>query len=80
MTGYANFAFMVLFTLEMVFKLIGLGFKEYIDDKFNVFDAFIVLMSYVDVLTAGNNKNLKVLKAFRTMRIFKIVKKWDALK
>ena len=50
------------------------------DDKFNGFDSFIVLMSYIDAFTAGNNSKLKVLKAFRTMRIFKIVKKWDALK
>ena len=74
-TGYANYIFMVLFTLEMIFKLVGLGFTKYTDDKFNVFDAFIVLMSFVDAFTAGTNPKLKVLKAFRTMRIFKIVKK-----
>ena len=63
----------------MIFKLCGLGFKKYMEDKFNVFDSFIVLMSYIDALMPGNNKNLKILKAFRTMRIFKILKKWKAL-
>lgn len=79
LTGYANYAFTVLFTFEMIFKLCGEGFKKYFEDKPNIFDAFIVLMSYVDALMPGNNKNLKILKAFRTMRIFKILKKWKAL-
>lgn len=63
----------------MIIKLFGLGFKGYNEDKANVFDAFIVLMSYIDALMPGDNKNLKILKAFRTMRIFKILKKWKAL-
>ena len=46
----------------MIFKLLGLGFKEYGNDKFNIFDAFIVLMSYVDALMPAGNEKLKVLK------------------
>lgn len=78
-TGFANYVFTVLFTFEMIFKLCGAGYKTYFEDKANIFDAFIVLMSYIDALIPGNNKNLKILKAFRTMRIFKILKKWKAL-
>jgi hypothetical protein len=69
-----------VFTFELIFKLFGLGFKEYSKDKFNTFDAFIVLMSYVDALMPAGNEKLKVLKAFRTLRIFKIVKKWEQLR
>lgn len=64
----------------MVFKLVGLGFREYMDDNFNIFDAFIVLMSFVDAFTAGTSPKFMILKSFRTMRIFKVVKKWEALK
>ena len=34
----------------MVIKLIGLGVKEYARDRFNLFDAFIVTASFVDMI------------------------------
>ena len=37
-----------LFFAEMIIKLIGLGFKEYMRDAFNVFDAVLVIVSLVD--------------------------------
>ena len=44
---------MILFTFEMVLKLIAYGIKGYIADNFNSFDAFIVLMSYIDYFSTG---------------------------
>ena len=38
------------FLAEMIFKLIGLGFKLYAKDRFNFFDAFIVMLSVTDVV------------------------------
>jgi hypothetical protein len=52
-TNWANFTFMILFTFEMVLKLIAYGIKGYIADNFNSFDAFIVLMSYIDYFSTG---------------------------
>ena len=69
-----------IFTLEMVLKLIGLGFRNYFDDSFNIFDCFIVLMSYIDVLVPENSAPLKMLKAFRILRIFKIIRSWGSLR
>ena len=46
-----NVTFMILFTFEMVLKMIGYGYKDYFNDAFNFFDCFIVIMSYVDLLT-----------------------------
>ena len=46
------------FVLEMIIKLIGLGFKEYARDSFNIFDAVIVILSLVDIVvtaSAGSN-------------------------
>jgi hypothetical protein len=40
--------FMVSFTAEMVFKLIGLGIRNYFKDSFNIFDCVIVWMSILD--------------------------------
>ena len=45
-----NIVFFVIFTLEMIVKVLGLGPKMYIKDKFNIFDATIVLISMVDVM------------------------------
>jgi hypothetical protein len=33
---------------EMVIKLIGLGFKLYVKDKFNIFDCVIVMVSTIE--------------------------------
>lgn len=42
-----NYIFMVIFGIEMVLKLIGMGFYGYIKDFFNIFDGFIVIMRLV---------------------------------
>jgi len=35
----------MFFTLEFLIKLTGLGFKEYVKDKFNIFDGTLVMFS-----------------------------------
>jgi len=35
--------------LEMLVKLLGLGFRRYAQDSFNLFDAAIVLMSTIEI-------------------------------
>ena len=84
LSAVANMFFTVIFACEMVVKLFALGCKKYLDDGFNIFDAFIVIMSYVELGLAsaggGANSSLSVLRAFRLLRIFKIVKSWKKLK
>nr|AIJ29365.1 voltage-gated T-type calcium channel [Trichoplax adhaerens] len=67
-----NIIFTIFFTLEMVFKLFALGLLRYAKDSFNVFDAIIVIVSLVEIATDG--KGLSVLRSFRLLRIFKIVR------
>lgn len=64
----------------MIIKLIGLGFKKYFSVGFNIFDSFIVMMSYVELLSPGDASGISVLRAFRLLRIFKIIQSWDSLK
>lgn len=45
----ANYVLTGYFTLEMVIKLIGLGFSGYVRDKMNTFDALIVIASLVEI-------------------------------
>jgi hypothetical protein len=48
--------FLVLYTIEMVFKIMGLGFMfgedTYIWDPWNLLDFFIVMSSYASLLTS----------------------------
>jgi len=36
------------FFAEMIMKMMGLGVKNYVKDKFNLFDAIVVMLSLVD--------------------------------
>lgn len=64
-------------------KVYGFGCKKYVADSFNLFDCFIVIMSYVELLapkSEGDGGGLGMLKTFRLLRIFKIIKSWEDLK
>lgn len=45
-----NFIFYVIFLIEMILKLIGLGLKTYFRDSANSFDMFVVTVSTFDVV------------------------------
>lgn len=62
----------------MVLKLIGLGIKKYMQDGFNIFDGIIVIISMVELATDGKG-GISVLRAFRLLRIFKIIRSWKDL-
>lgn len=81
----ANLFFTIIFAVEMVLKLYGFGCKKYVADNFNNFDAFIVIMSYVELVVPQDDSGeggggLGMLRAFRLLRIFKIIKSWESLK
>lgn len=81
LSDIANLFFTVVFLIEMLMKICGFGCKKYLEDNFNIFDAFIVTMSYVElVMPAGSSSSLSVLRAFRLLRVFKIIKSWDSLR
>lgn len=63
----------------MVLKLIGLGIKGYVMDGFNDFDAIIVVIGMLEFASIGN-KAILVFRAFRLLRIFKIVRAWTGLR
>lgn len=39
----------MIFTVECVMKIIGLGLKDFVKDSFNIFDLVIVLMSLAEM-------------------------------
>jgi hypothetical protein len=68
-----------LFGVEMILKIIGLGPKAYVRDGFNDFDAIIVIIGLLEFANVGN-KAITVLRTFRLLRIFKIVRSWKSLR
>jgi hypothetical protein len=65
-----NYIFTTVFTVEVIFKLIGLGPTEYWRDHFNKFDFIIVLISIAELFSSGPG----FFSAFRAFRLFKIFK------
>jgi hypothetical protein len=82
---YSNYLFYVVFLMEMMLKLIGLGPKCYFHDHFNLFDAFIILVSTLDIILSSvlsgssASSSLSVLRGFRILRLLKIIKSWEKL-
>ena len=73
-----NIGFAIFFIVEMVVKVLGLGLKEYAADRFNLFDAFVVGLSIIELASAGGG-SLSALRAFRILRVLKLVRSWVSL-
>ena len=75
---WMNIALTCMFTLEMIFKLIGLGIYKYANEPFDLFDGFIVTISWVDIIisfvTVSNSAGLTILRTLRVLRIFKLMR------
>ena len=67
-----NYIFTAIFALEVILKLVGLGVKQFSRDRFNLFDALIVIMSILELFIISGNSSFSALRAFRLFRIFKI--------
>jgi len=76
---YFNYVFIGVFTVEMLVKIVGLGPRIYVSDRFNIFDAVIVVFSYIE-LAFSNSSSLSALRTFRLGRVFKMAKSWDSLR
>lgn len=74
-----NLILTICFVCEMLLKMFGMGFKDYLKDGFNIFDAIIILIGIMEYTGIGS-KAVTVLRTFRLMRIFKIVRSWSGLR
>ena len=81
-----NQIFTYCFIAEMVIKLIGLGFKKYAKDWFNLFDASIVILSIIEITLAASDSNISTGGAFsafrgiRLLRVFKLARSWTSFR
>uniref|UniRef100_A0A8C5SPI3 Sodium channel protein n=1 Tax=Laticauda laticaudata TaxID=8630 RepID=A0A8C5SPI3_LATLA len=68
-----NMIFTAIFTAEMILKIIAMDPYHYFQQRSNVFDSVIVLISIVELST------FSVLRTLRLMRVFKLAKSWPTL-
>ena len=62
--------FTVIFTLEMIVKLVALGPLYYLQGRWNIFDGIIVIISLVDTgLELADFKESSGTSVFRTFRL-----------
>ena len=75
-----------IFFAEMVIKLIGLGFREYANDSFNLFDCSVVMISLVENIIDwigvdfGGGGAISALRAIRLLRVFKLARSWTSFR
>jgi hypothetical protein len=83
-----NEFFTWVFFAEMCLKLLGLGIHSYIRDYYNLFDAFIVVVSIADwvIIKTMNPEDvseaanlLQVFRACRLLRVFKVARSWTGM-
>jgi voltage-dependent calcium channel T type alpha-1I len=76
---YINLALTIVFVIEIILKVFGLGPKEYLRDGFNIFDSLVIvigLLEYVGI----NTRVTTVFRTFRLLRVFKIARSWHGLR
>lgn len=76
-------AFQVLFVLELLIKLVGLGFKAFWYDSWNKFDFLLSIFSFLDVLFWAQDLGprvggllfvFEISRILRVLRLFKMFK------
>ena len=75
-----NYFVTAYFALERVMKMIGLKWRAYIADRFNIFDGVVVIISIIELAVADGGGNLTVLRSFRLLRILKLARSWPQLR
>ena len=73
--GTMNIVVLLLFVLEVVVKLVGEGTAplKYFDSSWNCFDATVVVLSLVALLSGG--QNVSIIRIVRLLQIIKLTKR-----
>lgn len=67
----------MIFTIEIVLKITGHGFKNFIRDNMNIFECFIVTLSIIEYFlsqSSGFNafRSLRIFRLFRVLKVMRI--------
>ncbi|XP_075240737.1 sodium channel protein 1 brain-like isoform X3 [Convolutriloba macropyga] len=80
-----NYVFVAIFTIEMLLKWVGLGFKCYFTNGWCWLDFFIVMVSYTSIITENvlQDDSLAALRSLRTLRALRplrAISRWQGMK
>lgn len=71
----------------MSVKIIALGLVDYLRDKMNIFDCFIVVLSLIELIIFGNGgsaisafRSVRIFRTFRVLRVTKLIRSLQYLK
>ena len=84
-----NYIFTGVFTVEVILKLISYS-SEYWYDSWNLFDFFIVVCSYIDIIVSNFTSDslrmlrigpqlIRVMRVLRVSRLLRLIKKYKRL-
>jgi glucose-6-phosphate-specific signal transduction histidine kinase len=78
---YFNYVFTAIFVFEALIKIIGLGLRSFIRDRFNIFDLIVVIISIVELtFSKGGSGGFSGLRAVRLFRIVRLARSFERLK
>lgn len=78
---YTNYFFTAVFTFEALVKIIAFSVRGYFSQGWNIFDFFIVIISYITLIIGLSTsrdigpKQATIARAFRIGRIFRLITK-----
>lgn len=80
----ADDIFQYLYTIEMVVKIVSLGFVlnkgSYLRDAWNILDFVIIASGYLGMFLQGSGVNLSVLRSFRVIRPLRTISSIQGLR
>ncbi|XP_047423804.1 voltage-dependent T-type calcium channel subunit alpha-1H-like [Mugil cephalus] len=74
MTDYALYVYILIFILELLLKIVGLGFKRFLKCRWNQLDFVIVLCSIISITAPINPSILRVCRLLRLAQVVKTTK------
>ncbi|GLI71626.1 hypothetical protein VaNZ11_016896 [Volvox africanus] len=78
-----DYAFIAIFTLEMILKIVSMGFVlkkgTYLRDGWNVLDFLVVIFSYLGLIQAHNLTGLRTVRALRPLRAIRRIRGMQVL-
>lgn len=82
-----NDIFSWVFILEAIIKITGLGWRQYTSSNWNLFDAFLIIISIATMIINGigaaslgvDPSFFRVFRIFRILRIFRLVRRLKGL-
>ena len=81
-----NLIFYLIFVAEMLIKILALGLRNYMADRFNIFDFFIIVFVTLEIIVrvhadsgVASSGAFNALRALRLLRILKLAKSWTGL-